>query len=159
MDGEFQAVVFRLGRQRFGIGITSVREVLDLPPVTPLFRVPACLLGVVNLRGDLVAILDLAALLGMALDAPEDAKSSGSVLIVETTGDDARRSAGLKVDQVLEVLMITVDSIDPAPDLDGSQKNYARGICLVDGRPVTMLDVDSILNAEPLRMFRRVEAT
>ncbi|MBI2061866.1 MAG: purine-binding chemotaxis protein CheW [Nitrospirae bacterium] len=58
-------VVFRMGGQHFGVAVQRVREIVNPLPITPLFRAPDCILGVVNLRGSLIAVLDLAEFLGL----------------------------------------------------------------------------------------------
>lgn len=165
--GDSRAVVFRMGEQHFGVAVQRVREIVNPLPITPLFRAPDSLLGVVNLRGSLMAVLDLAGFLGLGgSDAGEmaspDVKSGAtegpkavlqSMLMVESHKNGHRVEAAFLVDQVLDVATIAAESIDTAPEVGAVERKYIQGVCLHDSRPLTLIDVEAVLGAE---MFLRL---
>jgi purine-binding chemotaxis protein CheW len=118
---ERQVVALHLGEEVYGVDIAAIHTVLTPQPVTPVPGVPACVRGVMNLRGRILPVLDLRARLG--LPPPESGgPKAARVVIVESGG----LTAGLVVDSVSEVLRLPADSVEPA----GAVLGVAEARCL-----------------------------
>jgi purine-binding chemotaxis protein CheW len=105
-----ELISFRIGEQEFCVDIMAVREIRGWTPATPLPQSPSFINGVINLRGAVLPIMDLAARLGFATSVT----SARSVIIVVKVGE---RMIGLLVDAVSDILMITDDMVQVAPDV------------------------------------------
>jgi purine-binding chemotaxis protein CheW len=114
-DDEEQVVVFRLGKEEFGVPINSVQEIVRVAEeLTRVPKAPPCVEGVINLRGAVLAVMDLRRRLGL-----EQVERSDQQRIMVFLIDGAR--TGFIVDSVVEVLKIHKSSIEPAPRLSGEQ--------------------------------------
>ena len=123
-------LLVRLGSERYSIPVGAVLEVAEMGSVTPVPGGPASLLGVRNLRGAVLPVLDLASLVGLSPDRPPQ-----SIVVVEHAG----RRAGLAVEALIDVAPL------PAV-LDGARANGLRGRALLDGSLVGALDVGALLD-------------
>ena len=132
-----QLVGFRIGREEFGVDIHFVKEIIELPEITRVPRAPFYVEGVINLRGHIVPVIDLAK--RFKLDGGEGDK----VVVVE--GDEI--VIGIKVDDVTEVLRLPVSRIEPPHTMiSGIDVEYISGIGKrEDGRVVVILDVEKLL--------------
>jgi len=141
MAAELRFLVFRLGDDEFGLPIDAVDEVARVPEqITRLPKTPKFLEGVVNLRGEVLPVVDQRRRFGM----PETAQLEGRRLIVVRT---ERHRAGLIVDGVSEVLRTAADAIEPAPDLAGEATRLVNGVLNLEdaGRIVLLLDPAELL--------------
>jgi purine-binding chemotaxis protein CheW len=135
-------VVFRLGDSEFGLPIETVEEVARVPDIiTRLPKTPKFLEGVVNLRGEVLPVVDQR----RRFDMPKLEKGERRRLIVVRT---QRHRAGLIVDSVSEVLSSAGDAIEPAPDLTGEATSLVNGVINLEktGRIVLMLNPDELLS-------------
>lgn len=107
-----KALTFALRGQAYGLPIEPVREIIGLGEVTPVPMMPAYLRGVMNLRGSVVPVIDLAARL--ALGPAQDSERS-CILIVECPADDGVHLVGVLVDAVQEVLRFEASALAAAP--------------------------------------------
>lgn len=135
-SGEMKLVTFRLGRESYGVDIARVREIVEYQPITALPEANACVLGVLNLRGEVVPVIDLGRGLGLGA-GPADA---GRVIFVEV-GDSL---TGCLVDAVDQVVTVKSDMIQEPPRLAGNTK-YLTGIAKLDERLIAVLDLDAAL--------------
>jgi purine-binding chemotaxis protein CheW len=136
-----QFLVFRLGTELFGLPIGAVDEVARVPDrISRLPNAPEFLEGVVNLRGDVLPVIDQRKRFGL----PAETVRSGLRLVVVRS---VRHRAGLIVDGVLEVLRSSPDAVEPAPELIAGAANMVnRVINLPDrGQMILLLDVDELL--------------
>jgi len=137
-----QVVVFALAGNEFGIDIVQVREIDRLMPITRVPRVPAHVEGIVNLRGQLVPIVDLRTRLGI----PHTEPTKTARIIVAEIGP---RSIGMIVDEVREVVRIPVDQIaDSEGVLEGLANEFIGALGKVDERLIILLDVERVLGPE-----------
>jgi purine-binding chemotaxis protein CheW len=143
-------VCFYLRGQEYAAVIDEVKETMPLRPITRVFLTPPWLAGIINLRGDVVAVLDLAGLLGMS---PTIVGDESRILIARVRG----RTAGLLVDEMAELRVLDLRELQPPPaTLSTEIAALLRGIATVDeGRPLQILDLGRLLDSEPLRAFRR----
>jgi purine-binding chemotaxis protein CheW len=119
----------------------GVQEVIRLGPVTPVRYAPEEVLGVVNLRGKIVTILDLGLRLGWAAAV---AGPESRIFIME----DRNEFIGLLVDRVDEVVEVEHDHWQPPPaNVNARQARFFKGVCRAGGRVITLLDATLILTA------------
>lgn len=151
---ERQFVVFRLGHDEFGLPIEAVNEVARVPDqITRLPRTPKFLEGVVNLRGEVLPVVDQR----RRFDMPALAHKEGRRLIVVRT---ERHRAGLIVDSVSEVLRCSSDDIEPSPNLTNETVRLVHGVINLDkaGRIVLLLDPSELLTRAERGLLDAFEA-
>jgi len=130
---------FRVGGQDYSVPIMSVREIRGSARATSLPHAPPYMRGVINLRGTVLPIVDLAARLGLDVEGDE----ARNVIIVVDLGE---RTAGLMVDAVSDILTIPDSEVQPPPDLaaDGA-RGFVSGLTIVEGRMIRILDLHEVL--------------
>ena len=120
----------------------SVREIRGWTRATSLPHAPAYMRGVINLRGMVLPVLDLGLRLGLETGEP----SARSVIIVVDAG---RRSVGRRVDAVSDILAVPESDLQAPPDLPTDQPDvFIRGLTIVDGRLIRVLDLSTVLPGE-----------
>jgi purine-binding chemotaxis protein CheW len=141
-EGETQLVVFMLGKEEFACNIEDVREVLKMVRVTPLPRSLDFVEGVINLRGEVIPVIDLRKRFGM----PEAERTDDSrIIIVEVE----ERMVGLTVDSVSEVIRLSSKQIQEAPNqLAGGRTHLIMGVGKVEDRLLIILNLERILTTE-----------
>ncbi len=137
-EGNRELIAFRIGDQEFCVNIMSVREIRGWTPATAMPHSPHYVLGVINLRGAVLPIIDLSARLGMKPAEP----SARHVIIVAQVKSQV---AGLLVDAVSDILTVTDDNIQPVPEVSSDlERQYARGIFAIDKRMICMIELDAL---------------
>jgi purine-binding chemotaxis protein CheW len=132
-------ITFRIGAQYFCIDIMSVREIRGWTPATALPRAPGCVRGVINLRGVVLPIIDLADRLGFAATEP----TARHVIIVAQTG---KQIVGLLVDAVSDIIDIAADKLQPTPDI-GSEaaRSFVIGVMAIEDRMISLIALESVM--------------
>jgi purine-binding chemotaxis protein CheW len=144
MEAEHQYLSFRLGEETFGLGILAVREIIEYGGMTDVPMMPPCVRGVINLRGAVVPVLDLAARFGRA---PATIGRRSCIVIVESGMPPEQQVLGLLVDAVHAVLDIDAAQIEPPPSFGAGLRNdFIAGIGKVDGKFVILVNLESVLN-------------
>jgi purine-binding chemotaxis protein CheW len=139
--GSRELISFRINAQEFCIDIMAIREIRGWTDATTLPQSPSFVRGVINLRGAVLPIVDLAARLGFE----SSEISARHVIIVAQIG---AQIAGLLVDAVSDILTVTDDMIQPTPDVaSGSAKTFVRGLIAIDGRMISLIGLDQVLPA------------
>jgi purine-binding chemotaxis protein CheW len=134
-----ELIAFRIGAQEFCLDIVTVREIKGWTPATALPHSPAFVRGVINLRGVVLPIIDLAARLGLPVPNP----TSRHVIIVAQIGPQV---VGLLVDGVSEILTVTPDMVQPTPDVASDiAKTFVRGVLAIEQRMIGLIALDEIL--------------
>jgi purine-binding chemotaxis protein CheW len=126
--------LFRVGAGVFGCDTTNVQEIIPLRPATRLPGAPRFVRGLINIRGTIVTVLDLAVRLGVA----DEPGPNGSILLVRYRD----RVVGLSVEEVADVRPLEVERDDPAVIAGGS---IVCGVASVDDAPVVVLDLDALI--------------
>lgn len=148
--GELQLVVFRLKEQVYGVDINHVLEIIRAAGVTAIPGAPAFVEGVINLRGRVIPVIDLARRLGLGTTGRSE---NTRIIIVEVGG----ATAGMVVDGVSEVLRLSPDDIQPPPAMvAGVSAAFLQGIALVGERLVILLDVTRIFHREEKEALREL---
>lgn len=141
-------LTFTLGREGYGIQILKVREIIGYMDITAVPRTPTHVKGVINLRGQVISVLDLRMKFGME----EAARTEETcIIVVETNSNGRKLSIGLIVDKVSEVLNITEESIEDAPGFGMSlDTQFILGMGKIGQSVKILLDIDKVLGAEDL---------
>lgn len=142
-----QILTFQLADQVFGVDILRVREIRGWSAVTAVPETPPHVLGVLNLRGAIVPVIDLRARLGL----PGMEASATTVIIVLTViADEGRRDFGLVVDAVSDVTDLHSSDVRPTPaGLGDSNQRSVPSLATLGERMILLLDIDGMLSGEP----------
>jgi len=144
-SGQQQYLTFSLGAEMFAIGILRVREILEYGLLTEVPLVPPFIRGVINLRGAVVPVIDLAVRFGRT--AGEISKRTCIVIIEIHCGAEEPQQMGVVVDAVSEVLEIPPSEIEPPPVFGSHiRTDFISGMGKVNGQFVVLLDVERILS-------------
>ena len=140
-----QYLTFVCAGEEYGVDILRVQEIKGWDGVTRVPYAPPYLLGVMNLRGVIVPVIDLRLRFGLARRA---ADSSTVVVVVRVRGARGERTAGIVVDAVSEVYGISPDAVKPTPDLGvGAAGACVRGLATVADKMVMLLDIDELVTS------------
>jgi purine-binding chemotaxis protein CheW len=137
--GMRELISFRIGAQEFCVDIMAIREIRGWTAATALPQSPSFVRGVINLRGAVLPIVDLAARLGFESTEANDR----NVIIVAQIGEQV---VGLLVDAVSDILTITDDMIQPTPDVASeTAKTFVRGLIPMEGRMISLIGLERVL--------------
>lgn len=132
-------LTFFLAQEEYGLEILKVREIIGMLPITRVPRTPGAVLGVINLRGKVIPVLDLRVRLGM--EAAEAAERP-CIIVVHARGVEL----GVLVDQVSEVVNVASEDIDDAPQFGMEvDTDFLLGIAKSEGTVRLLLDIDRVL--------------
>ncbi|GEO05804.1 chemotaxis protein CheW [Adhaeribacter aerolatus] len=149
-------IVFKLGSEEYGIRIEQVKEVTVTPEVARMPKTPKFIKGIANIRGDIIAIMDLEERFHIRL--PDDAISLGNYKNTYTlTLEASDYTIGLIVREMPQSLTIPISQIDKTPafiqDLNINE-NFIEGIGKINGRLIIVLDILRILTSDELQQLR-----
>ena len=139
-----QWVSFVLGDERYAVDVMRVKEVLKLVEITPVAGAPNFILGVINLRGSVVTVIDARCRFGLPQYEPDDA----SRIILVDKGLDV---VGILVDRVGQVLNISPDDVETTP-LQGNGERRTQGVVTIDGEVIVVADLDRLVPNEGQQM-------
>lgn len=140
-----QYLTFMLGKEEYGVEILKVQEIKSWGTYTRLPRAPEHVLGVINLRGAIVPIVDLRLRFGLQQEAHT---ATTAIIIVRSEIDDHERIVGLVVDSVSEVYHLDSESIQEQSDLAGFIRGrYIRGLGQIEDKMVIILDLDPVIES------------
>lgn len=136
-------VAFRLGTAHYAVPVTAVREVVRVCPITPVPQMPEYVRGVINLRGTVLAVLDLRAKFRMPAIEYDD---RACIIVFDHRTGLKRTQIGTLVDAVEDVVMLNDAHLAPAPDFSGVvEASYLAGVATTGDRVRAVLAMDSIL--------------
>jgi purine-binding chemotaxis protein CheW len=143
-----QYLTFNLGNEIFAIGILAIKEIIEYGNLTEVPMMPEFIRGVINLRGAVVPVVDLAARFGRKGTA---VTRRTCIVIIEMGKDGERQNIGVIVDTVNEVLEILPQDIEPAPAFGAKiRTDFISGMGKVASRFVIILDVDHVLSVDEM---------
>jgi len=143
-----QYLTFMLAGEVFAIGILAIKEIIEYHSLTEVPMMPACVRGVINLRGAVVPVMDLLARFGRPTCA---ITKRTCIVIVEVQAGDERQVIGVVVDAVNEVLDIAPADIEPPPSFGARiRSDFIQGMGKVKGKFVILLDVNNVLALEEI---------
>lgn len=143
-----QYLTFTLGGEMFGVGILNVKEIIEFGNVTEIPMMPAFIRGVINLRGSVVPVIDLAARFG---GKSTQIGRRTCIVIIEVLEEDTHHDIGVIVDAVSEVLEIPNSEIEPPPSFGTRiRAEFIQGMGKVAGKFVILLDIARVLSVEEI---------
>jgi len=149
-----QYLTFKIAGETYAVSILRVREILQYETVTKVPATPRSIRGVMNLRGSVVPVVDLAVKFGL----PESALTPRTcVVILEVANDEERMVMGVMADTVSEVMELRAEDIEPPPPFGSRVKvDYLAGMGKADKKFLLVLDIDKVLSAEDFEVASRV---
>ncbi len=141
--GSHQVLTFVLGKETYGFDILRVQEIRGWSAVTKIPHAPTHVLGVLNLRGSIVPIVDLR--MRFALDRAEYTAIT-VIIVVSVLSAAGRRDFGVVVDGVSDVVDVNTAEVKPPPELGSrAATDYIRGLVSISDRMVVLLDIDRLI--------------
>ena len=146
-------ITFGLGREKFGIAIDKVKEIIAVYEIVPLPRTPDFIEGIISLRGDIIPVVEMRARFDMP---PREGDEETRVIVLEMRDF----VVGIQVDNVYEVLKLAEDAIEPPPKfMAGLKGDYIDGVAEAKGRLTIILNLDEIFSTtEKIAMMEGVES-
>lgn len=145
---EGKYLTFALANEEYGLEILKVREIIGYIDVTAVPQTPSYVKGVINLRGQVIPVVDLRAKFGMETT---DVTEQTCIIVVEINQASCKCSMGIVVDRVQEVLDIPGDDIEETPQFDASvHVDFILGMGKVEGAVKILLDIDRVLAGDRL---------
>ncbi|SFG73018.1 chemotaxis protein CheW [Neptunomonas qingdaonensis] len=143
-----QFLTFVLANEEYAVDILRVQEIRGWMPVTRIPGAPGYMKGVLNLRGEIIPIIDLRERFGFETKAYNH---TTVVVFVWIKSEERQRSMGLVVDAVADTYDIANEAINPAPLMgEGLDPKFIEALATVEGKMVILLDIDYLLNADAL---------
>lgn len=146
MSEQAQYVTLGVAEEVFAAPVQKVQEILDMRPIARLPQAPAHLLGMIDVRGQGVPVLDLRLTLG--LDPRADTENT-RIVVLAIAGANGEMRVGLRTDRVYEVTILDDPALDPPPSIGGRTVGNIVGIGRRNGGFVTVLDLEHLLGSAP----------
>ncbi len=153
VSGEYHRFLeFTLGSEDYAIPLLSVREVISIPETTPIPKAPTHFLGIMNLRGQVISVVDLRTKL--KIKSKED-NAEESVIIVDVNG----MNLGIVVDSINKVLAFSDDEVSEVPEIE-TQANaeYIQGVYRKEDSLTVLLDVAKVLDLNDRKLLSGTKA-
>ena len=155
---EKQYLTFMLGGEMFSIDILCIKEIIWYSSLTEVPMMPACIRGVINLRGAVVPVMDLSSRFGKP-STPVGKSTCIVIIEVATQVQGERQNMGVVVDSVQAVLEIPASEIEPAPSFGAKiRPDFIEGIGKVNGKFVILLNVNRVLSSEEIGQMGQAAA-
>lgn len=146
-----EVLSFRLAREEYAISILKVQEIRGYDEPTMLPSAPACIKGIVNLRGSIVPIVDMRILFKLG----EPVYDQFTVVIVLNIKNHV---IGMVVDSVSDVVTLTDEQMRPAPDMGTTADgDYITGLGTVGERMLILLDIDQLMSSQQLGLINSMQ--
>ncbi|MBN8456111.1 chemotaxis protein CheW [Accumulibacter sp.] len=156
-DGPQQYLTFLLGGEMFAVAILNVKEIIEYGNLTEIPMMPPFIRGVINLRGAVVPVIDLAARFG---GAESQVGKRSCIVILEVSEADSRHDIGVMVDAVSEVIEIPGSEIEPPPSFGARiRADFIHGMGKVAGRFVIILNIFKVLSVDEIALLAQVAST
>lgn len=147
-------LTFELGGEVYGLEILKVQEIIGIMDVTRVPKTPAYVRGVINLRGQVIPVVDLR--LKFGIESIDDTEKTCIIVVQVARGGDAV-TMGVLVDEVSEVLDIDAEQIENTPSFGSKvDTDFILGMGKVDEKVVMMLDVDKVLSGADMKLVDEV---
>ena len=151
-----QFLTFLVGEDQYAVGILHIKEIIEYGSLATVPMMPACVRGVINLRGAVVPVMDLAARFGRE---PSPISKRSCIVIVEVQGageNECKQVLGMLVDAVNAVVEIAAADIEPAPSFGTRiRPDFIAGMGKHNGRFVILLDIERVLSSEEIVALAR----
>ncbi len=151
-----QYLTFTLGGEMYAVGILNVKEIIEYGSLTEIPMMPPFIRGVINLRGSVVPVVDLAARFG---GTASTIQRRTCIVILEIPQEEGQQDIGIMVDAVSEVLDIQAAEIEPPPAFGAKiRADFISGMGKVNGRFVIILDIRCVLSVDDLALLSAAAA-
>ena len=141
-DEVLQWVTYKLGEETYGINVMQVQEVLRHTEIAPVPGAPEYVLGIINLRGNVVTVIDTRARFGLE---PTEVSDNSRIVIIESD----EQVVGILVDSVAEVVYLRSSDIDSAPNVGTEESaKFIQGVSNRDGELLILVDLNKLLSDE-----------
>lgn len=146
-----QIVIFKLGREEYGIDIMKVVEIVLHQEIRSMPETPDYIEGIVNLRGDIHPIYNLRTRFNMEQEEPDE---NTKIIVIRTPGTNI----GFIVDSVSEILNIATQNIEDPPMIvsSGADQAYISGVAKEEGRMIVLLDVDKLVTKKDQKVINEI---
>jgi purine-binding chemotaxis protein CheW len=152
-----QYLTFSLSGEMYAVGILNVKEIIEYGSLTEIPMMPTFIRGVINLRGAVVPVVDLAARFG---GKTTEVGRRTCIIIIELADGDIHHDIGIMVDAVSEVLEIPGSEIEPPPSFGAKiRADFIAGMGKVAGKFVIILNVQRVLSVEEMASLSTVQET
>lgn len=146
-------LTFVLGDENYALDIMTVKEIRGYETVTKIANAPEFIKGVINLRGDIVPIVDLR----IKFDVGEATYNEFTIVIMLNVGD---RIVGIVVDEVSDVIKVNESEIKPPPEFGVAfDSSYLLGLAPIDDLMIILVNIESLISSEELGLFESKEST
>ena len=143
-----QYLTFRIGNENYGLELSQTREIIEYSGITEVPLMPSFLRGVINLRGEVVPVIDLAVRLGRK---PIEVQKRTCIIVVELHNNEQNHVLGLLADSVSEVIEMSDENIEDAPSFGANiRADFIQGIAKRDDEFVVLLDANNALSIREL---------
>lgn len=151
--GEAQFVTLGIEREVFAVPVEAVLEILDMRPVFHIPEAPSYMLGLIDLRGRSVPVLDLRTKLGLPQIPPTE---TTRILVIEVTSGGRQIYLGLVADRVIEVLALGADDVEPAPEIgERWRSEYISGVAHRNESFVVIFDLARLFSVDEVISLNR----
>lgn len=141
-DPVFQWVTFRLAGETYGINVMQVQEVLRYSEIAPVPGAPHYVLGIINLRGNVVTVIDTRHRFGLP---PGETTDNTRIVIIEAE----QHVVGILVDSVAEVVYLHQSEMETAPNVGNEESaRFIQGVCHKNGELLILVELDKLLSDE-----------
>jgi purine-binding chemotaxis protein CheW len=142
-----QLISFTVGAEEYGLELLRVKEVIRMRHITWLPKAPPCVKGIINLRGEVIPIVDLRERFGLQ---GQEQTAMTRVIVVEVAG----KPVGMVVDSASQVVRVPADQFDPPPTVMGEgSRDFITAVGKTGDRLIMMIDVDRILSTEEMNQI------
>lgn len=149
-----QYLTFQLGGEMYAVGILNVKEIIEYGQITEIPMMPGFIRGVINLRGAVVPVIDLAVRFGGQASVVQ---RRTCIVILEISQGDTRQDLGVMVDAVSEVLEIPGSEVEPAPAFGAKiRTDFIRGMGKIGTKFVIILDIQRVLSVDEMATLAAV---
>jgi purine-binding chemotaxis protein CheW len=147
-EQRLQMINFTVGGDEYAVEIQKVREVINFREITQLPKAPSFVKGIINLRGEVIPVIDLREKFGLS---HEEYSAMTNVVIVEI----GRKAVGVVVDSVRHVIRVAASDLAPSPPfIGGLSGKYVNGVAKLGERLIVVLDMEKILSASEMIALR-----
>jgi len=149
-------LTFKLQDENFALNVGKLINILEMVPITKVPKTPEYLKGIINLRGEVLPVIDTKIKLGMR---ESEVTNSTCILVIETKLDKEKVRLGAMVDSVLEVLEFEDDRLKPPPTI-GNENNleFITGVVSHNENFIMVMDIDMILSQNEMRIIKEAKS-
>jgi purine-binding chemotaxis protein CheW len=147
-------LTFRLGKETFAVHVSKVLEILEIPEITEVPQSPDYLTGVINLRGNVLPVIDTRKKFGLAAT---DYTVNTCIAVMKVKMDEISITVGALVDEVEEVIELEHAQIQPSPSIGSKYKSeFIEGMVKIEERFLMLLDIDKLFTIDEMELVKDI---